>query len=32
MRWVFCPYFIHWRTKRKVYPKRSKFFRFLVRK
>ncbi len=31
-RWVFCPYFVHYRTGKKVYPKKSKYFAFLVRK
>ncbi|MEL7484327.1 MAG: hypothetical protein AAFN41_08220 [Planctomycetota bacterium] len=30
-RWVYCRYFRHWRTGKKVYPKKSEYFRFLVR-
>jgi hypothetical protein len=31
-KWVFTPYFVHYRTGKKVYPKKAKAFRFLVRK
>lgn len=30
-RWVFCPSFRHWRSGKIVYPKRARYFRFLVR-
>jgi len=30
-RWVYCRYFRHYITKKLVYPKKSEFFRFLVR-
>lgn len=30
-KWVFTPYFIHWRSKQKVYRKNGGFFCFLVR-
>ncbi len=30
-RWIFRPWFRHWRTGKKVYPKRAKVFAFLVR-
>ncbi|MEM7755667.1 MAG: hypothetical protein AAF297_08535 [Planctomycetota bacterium] len=30
-RWIFCRYFRHWRSGKKVYPKKSRYFRFLVR-
>lgn len=29
-RWVFTPYFIHWRSKQKVYRKDGGVFAFLV--
>jgi len=30
-RWVFTPYFIHWRSKKRVYRKNGGMFCFLVR-
>lgn len=30
-RWVYCTSFRHWRTGKPVYPKKSRYFRFLVR-
>ena len=30
-KWVFCPYFIHWRSKKRVYRKDGGMFCFLVR-
>lgn len=30
-KWVCCAWFIHWRSKQRVYPKRAKCFYFLVR-
>lgn len=29
--WVCVPYFIHWRSKKRVYRKDGGYFRFLVR-
>jgi hypothetical protein len=31
-RWVFAPWFVHYRTGKRVYPKTAKCFCFLVRK
>lgn len=31
-RWVYCPFYVHYITKQRVYPKKSRFFRFLVRR
>jgi len=30
-RWIFCRYFIHYRTGQPVYPKTAEAFCFLVR-
>ena len=30
-RWIFCPHIRHWRSGKIVYPKKGRFFRFLVR-
>jgi hypothetical protein len=30
--WIFCPSYKHYRTGKQVYPKKAKFFRFLVRR
>jgi hypothetical protein len=30
-RWVFTPYFIHWRSKKRVYRKNGGMFAFLVK-
>jgi len=30
--WVFCRYFRHWRTGKRVYPKRARFIRFRRRR
>lgn len=30
-RWVFCRFYIHWRTKKPVYRKNGGMFCFLVR-
>jgi hypothetical protein len=30
-RWIYTPYFRHWRTGRRVYRKNGGMFRFLVR-
>ena len=30
-RWVFCKWFIHYRTGERVYPKTAECFCFLVR-
>jgi hypothetical protein len=27
---VYCRSFIHWRSKKQVFPKRSKYFRFVI--
>ena len=30
-RWIFCKFFTHWRSKKKVYRKDGGYFCFLVR-
>ena len=30
-RWVYCPYYVHYITGRRVYPKNAEYFRFLVK-
>ena len=30
-KWIFRPYFRHWRSGKLVYPKKGRYFRFLVR-
>lgn len=31
-KWVYVPYFTHWKTGKRVYPRNAKVFRFLVKK
>ena len=30
-RWVFVPYYVHYRTGKRVYPRKAKCFKFLVK-
>jgi hypothetical protein len=31
IRWVVCTFYVHYKTGKRVYPKKSRVFRFLVR-